>query len=380
MWTRLFALVVKEFLVLFKDKKGRVVLVMPPVIMIVIFSYAATFEVRDIQLAVLNHDAGVYSRDLVARFDGSNNFRLVRALTHEREIAPVISSRAALMVLTIPETFSRDIALAIEARQGGFAADAAARVQVIVDGRQSNTGQIAASYAGSIVTAFAADIARQNGLSGPPARLEIRAWFNPALISQWYIVPGLVAMIVLVVTTNVTAMTVARERELGTFDQLLVTPVRPLEILAGKTIPPLIIGLVEGAVAVAIAVLWFKVPMNGHYAVMFGGMFFFLLAAIGVGLMISSIAETQQQAILGVFLFLFPSSILSGFASPIDNMDPWVQKVTYLNPLRYIMEILRGQFLEGTPIMTVVHHVWPLGVIALLSMSVAVWMFRHRLP
>lgn len=374
MWSRILALIVKEFLVLLRDKRGRMVLILPPLIQTMVLSYAATFDVWNIRLAVLNEDPGPAGRELVARFTASPNFETVKLLTHVGQVRATISSRESLMVLHIPETFGRDLLIATEGRDRP-----PARVQIIVDGRQSNTAQIALGYARNIVNGYATEVARRYGLSGLPASLVVRAWFNPNLESQWFIVPGIIANIVLIVATMVTALSVARERELGTFDQLLVTPLRPLEILLGKTLPALAIGLLEGAAILLIAIYWFQVPLNGSVVVIFGGLFFFVLAGIGVGLMISSLANTQQQAILGVFIFLFPAITLSGFATPIQNMEPWVQQLTYLNPLRYIMIIMRGQFLEAMPFEMVVTHVWPLLVITAVSMAVAVWMFRHRL-
>ncbi|MEQ8165915.1 MAG: ABC transporter permease, partial [Alphaproteobacteria bacterium] len=268
----------------------------------------------------------------------------------------------------------RDLHLAAEAGQAD-----PAQVQILVDGRQSNTAQVAVGYARTIVNDFARARARAAGLSGPPAALDIRAWFNPNLRSQWFIVPGITATLVLIIAIQVTALSVAREREMGTFEQLLVTPLRPVEILIGKMAPALVIGIAEGVAIVTIAHAWFGVPLNGSLWIMAAGMLAFIFAVIGVGLMISSISQTQQQAILGVFLFVVPAVILSGFATPIENMAQWVQSLTYLNPVRYILIIMRGQMLEDMPLQTAVQNIWPLFVIALVSLAVAQWMFRRRL-
>ena len=331
-------------------------------------------QVWNVRLAVLNEDSGLASRELVSRFTASPNFRPVKRLAHRSEIAAVLTGREALMVLHIGETFSRDLHLAAEAGQAD-----PAQVQILVDGRQSNTAQVAVGYARTIVNDFARARARAAGLSGPPAALDIRAWFNPNLRSQWFIVPGITATLVLIIAIQVTALSVAREREMGTFEQLLVTPLRPVEILIGKMAPALVIGIAEGVAIVTIAHAWFGVPLNGSLWIMAAGMLAFIFAVIGVGLMISSISQTQQQAILGVFLFVVPAVILSGFATPIENMAQWVQSLTYLNPVRYILIIMRGQMLEDMPLQTAVQNIWPLFVIALVSLAVAQWMFRRRL-
>ena len=372
--SRLRALIAKEFLIVFKDRKSRIILVAPPLIQILVFSYAATFDVWNVRLAVLNEDSGLASRELVSRFTASPNFRPVKRLAHRSEIAAVLTGREALMVLHIGESFSRDLHLAAEAGQAD-----PAQVQILVDGRQSNTAQVAVGYARTIVNDFARARARAAGLSGPPAALDIRAWFNPNLRSQWFIVPGITATLVLIIAIQVTALSVAREREMGTFEQLLVTPLRPVEILIGKMAPALVIGIAEGVAIVTIAHAWFGVPLNGSLWIIAAGMLAFIFAVIGVGLMISSISQTQQQAILGVFLFVVHAVILSGFATPIENIAQWVQSLAYLNPVRYILIIMRGQMLEDMPLQTAVQNIWPLFVIALVSLAVAQWMFRRRL-
>ena len=214
---------------------------------------------------------------------------------------------------------------------------------------------------------------------GPPVHLEVRAWFNPNLQSRWFLIPGIAGLITLIVTMLVTALSVAREREQGTFDQLLVTPLRPIEILLGKALPGFIIGLFEATVIIALAVFWFHIPLLGSLLTLYTGLALFLLSAIGVGLMISSLAVTQQQGFLGAFLFMVPAVILSGFATPIENMPEAVQYITLLDPLRYFVIILRDVFLEGTPFYLLIPQFWPLALIGIISLSIAGWLFRHRM-
>jgi ABC-2 type transport system permease protein len=368
MWQRILALTVKEFLALLKDKKSRLVVVVPPLIQLLVFGYAATFDLKDVPYAVYNEDTGAASRDLLAGFTGSPNFAEVASLSHEGEIAPLIDRKDALLVIHIGPQFSRDLL------SGRTAA-----VQVIVDGRNSNTAMLAMNYLSTVIDSFNASWNARSGKSNPPAHVVTRAWFNPNLESRWFIVPGIVGLLTLVVTMMVTALSVAREREQGTFDQLLVTPLRPVEIILGKALPGFLIGMTEATVIILAAVFWFHVPFLGSLATLYTGVFLFLLSAIGIGLMISSIAITQQQGLLGAFLFLVPAVILSGFTTPIANMPLLIQKLTLLNPMRYFMVILRGVFLEGMSFGLLINQFWPMALIGIATLTVAGRLFRHRL-
>jgi len=365
---RIIALAIKELLAVLREKKSRFVLIGPPIAQLIVFGYAATFDLNDIRLAVYNEDRSAPSRELVARITGSPHFHLVTAIDHDGQIAPLIDNKEVLLVLHLGPRFS-------EYLKRGEPATA----QLIIDGRNSNTALLALGYLRAIVTDFNIDWSRQHGLRGPPALLRIRPWYNENLLSRWFIVPGIVGLLTLVVTTIVTGLSVAREREAGTFDQLLVTPMRPVEILIGKSFPGLLIGLVEGTFILLMAVYWFEVPLRGSLGALYLGMFLFLLSAVGIGLMISSLAVTQQQGILGAFLFLVPSVILSGFATPISNMPELVQQLTRINPLRYFLVILRGVFLEGDSYSLLFDQYWPMAIIALVTLAMAGWLFRHRM-
>ncbi len=368
MGARIVALMIKEFLSLLKDKKSRVVVVVPPILQLIVFGYAATFDLSHVPYAVYNEDGGAPAQDLLAGFRGSQNFLESAFITHEEQIRPLIDNKKVLMVVHLGPTFSRDLL-----------SGAPASLQVIIDGRNSNTAMLALNYANSIVGSFNEEWTKEHGLSGPPARLVARAWFNPNLESRWFIVPGIVGLLTLVVTMLVTALSVAREREQGTFDQLLVTPFRPVEILIGKALPGFIIGTFEATVITLMAVFWFKVPLLGSVITLYAGIALFLLSAIGVGLMISSLAVTQQQGLLGAFLFLVPAIILSGFTTPIANMPQVIQDITLLNPMRYFMVVLRGIFLEGAPFHILISQLWPMAVIGVVNLALAGWLFRHRM-
>lgn len=365
---RIMALAVKELLAVLRDKKSRFVLIGPPLAQLIVFGYAATFDLNNIPLAVYNEGRSAPSRELIARITGSPHFQLVGNIDHDSQIAPLIDRKKALMVLHLGPRFSEHL-------KRGKSAPA----QVIFDGRNSNTALLALGYVRTIITDFNIAWAREHGAAPPPATLKIRPWYNENLLSRWFIVPGIVGLLTLVVTTIVTGLSVARERESGTFDQLLVTPLRPVEILIGKSIPGILIGLTEGSFILLMAVYWFDVPLRGSIGALYLGMLLFLLSAIGIGLMISSLAITQQQGILGAFLFLVPSVILSGFATPIANMPEPVQYLTLLNPMRYFMVILRGVFLEGDSYKLLFNQYWPMLVIAVITLTLAGWLFRHRM-
>lgn len=368
MFRRIWALVVKEFLALLKDRTSRMTLIIPPLFQLLIFSYAATFDLNQVNYAVFNQDPGIASRELLGAFRGSSAFQLVDTLDHLGQVTSAIEEKKVLMVLNIPQDFTSNM---LGGRSG--------QLQVIIDGRNSNTAMVLLGYVNTIVTNFSTKWAEDHGWASPPAELKVRTWFNPNLESRWFIIPGIVGLLTLMVALVVTALSVAREREAGTFDQLLVTPLHPAEILIGKALPGLIIGLAEGSLIVFLTMQFFSVPLLGSLSALYLGMGLFVLSAVGLGLMISSIAVTQQQALLGAFLFLVPAIILSGFATPIANMPALVQKMTLLNPLRYFLIIVRSIFLEGADMALLLPLYWPMAVIGVVTMVIAGWLFRNRL-
>lgn len=369
MWFRILALMRKEFLAVLRDRKSRFILIGPPVIQLLVFGYAATFDLDNIPYAVYNQDPGPASRALLARFDGSPNFRRVATLERDGEIAPLIDRKDALLVLCIGPRFTSDLA----------AGRLGAPLQVLIDGRNSNTALIALNYVRVIVNDFNRDWAERRGLGSIPAFIESRAWYNENLESRRFFIPGLIGLLTLVVTVIVTGLSVAREREQGTFDQLLVTPMRPVEILLGKALPGFVIGFFEATFIILVSVLWFRIPFSGHVVTLYTGLFLFLLSSIGFGLMISSLAVTQQQGLLGGFLFMVPAVILSGFVTPIANMPTVIQWITYLDPLRYFMVVIRGVFLEATPFYVLIHQFWPMACLGVVNLALAAWLFRHRM-
>ena len=367
MWRQVLALVVKELLAVLRDKKSRMVLIGPPLIQLLVFGYAATFDLNHVPIAVYNQDSSATSRDLVARFTGSPTFQLVGVLHSDRRINELIDSRQVQMVLVIDPRFTQ-----------GLLTQVPAPVQLIVDGRNSNTALLIVGYANTIFSDFALAWDAAHGDPAPPAVLDMRARYNPTLSSRWFIVPGIVAVLTQVVTLLVVGLSVARERETGTFDQLLVTPLRQSDILLGKGLPGLLIGVIEASVIIAAAVWWFDVPLRGGLLPLYLGLFMFVIAVTWVGLKISCLAVTQQQALLGAFFFMVPSIILSGFATPIANMPAWVQDLTLLNPMRYFLVIVRGVFLEGSSVSSLVPQYWPMAMIGVVTLVAAGWLFRRR--
>jgi len=365
---RILALTLKEFRNLLQDRRSRMALIVPPLIQTLVFGYAANMDIHRVRIAIYDQDGGGIARSFVARFSGSPDFSVVSHVRNQREVRRVIDEKRALGVLHLGPDFSRDLLQ-----------HHAAPVQILLDGRNSNTAAIALARMQRITQQFDRDWTRQHGQRAPPASLEVRAWFNANLDSHWFFVPGIVGLLILVATMMVTAMSVAREREQGTFDQLLVTPMRPVEILVGKSLPGFIIGLVESAVIILVAVYWFDVPFRGSLPLLYAGILLYLLAAVGMGLFLSSISATLQQALLGAFLFMVPAVILSGFATPIENMPRAIQLATLLNPLRYFMVVVRGVFLEAAPPALLLRQFWPMAVIGLVSLTTAGWMFRRRM-
>ena len=366
--TRIVALFWKELLALWRDPRGRAAILIPPLVQGLVFGYAATFDLARVPIAIYDQDGSESARDLIAHFTGASAFHEVARIDRDEAIAELIDSRRAVLVIRVGQDFSRDLV-----------AGRGATLQLAVDGRNSNTALIAVNYVNNIVQDFNENWRRSHGQPGIPARLEVRSWFNPNLESRWFILPGLVGIITLVLATLVTALSLAREREEGTFDQLLVTPLRQVEVLIGKLMPGLVVGLIGSTILVLVARLWFRVPLIGSVPLLYLGVLLYLLSAVGMGLMISSFSRTQQQALLGAFLFVVPSVILSGFATPLANMPEAVQYVTYVNPLRYFLVVSRGIFLQDLTFKELWPELWPMAVIGVLTMAVATWLFRRRL-
>lgn len=375
---RIAALIVKELRAVLKDPRSRVSLFVPPILQCLIFGYAATYDLSHVPYAVLDQDRSAASRQLLADLDGSGAFQRVASLDRAADIRTMIDDRRVLLVVQIGQDFERNL-------QAGRTAP----VQVIADGRNSNTAGTALGYVGAIVARFNADwaaahggesaLGAAHGGAGPLVRVTVRAWFNPNLETRWYMIPALIGTLTLLQTLLLTAMSVAREREQGTFDQLLVTPFRPAEIMVGKAVPSVLIGLIQATLILLVAQLWFHIPFAGSYLVLYGGLLLFLMAAVGIGLMLSAVVATMQQAMLYAFVIVMPFSLLSGLTTPISNMPAFFQTLTLLNPLRYAIDIAHQVYLEGAGFDRLWPDLWPMVIIAAFTLSGAAWLFRRGL-
>jgi drug efflux transport system permease protein len=364
MWTRLGALIVKELLAAFRDPRARIALVMPPLIQLFLFAYAATLEVSNVPIGVLNQDWGLASVQLISRFERATAFSEIRRYASLAEVQAAIDRQEVMIVVHISQDFSRKLA-----------AGEPATVQLLLDGRKSNSAQIVNGYIGTIVRQFSADYAQ-----GKAAVSEVvdRSWYNPNREYRTAMVPTLIGILSMTMVLMIVGMSVARERELGTFEQLLVSPLQPLEIVIGKAVPGLIVGLAQGVAIALIVIYVFGIPMAGSPLALFGALVVFLLAVIGVALFISSLVANQQQAMMGIMVFMMPAMMLSGFASPVQNMPAWLQPITAINPLTHFMVVMRGVFLRDMPLWLVAQRVWPMALIAVFTLSAAAWLFRRR--
>ena len=345
---RLAHLVRKELIELKADPRLFGIVIIAPIIQLTVLGYAATTDVKDIPLLVVDGDRSTASRELIARFDASSNFYIVDVVSGNGSVEQHLSHGTAWMALTIPAGFNE--------RLSSGRSDT---VQVIADGTDSNSTGVALGYARNVVASFSAEktVDLRPGLPRiAPIDADIRVWFNPRLESRDFMVPGIVALLLLVVTTNLSAMAIVREREVGTLEQLNVTPLARWELIVGKLLPYALIGMFDVILVTLVAVFWFRVPFLGSFPLLFGCSAIYLLSTLGLGLFVSTISQTQQQASMtATFFFLTPMIYLSGFTFPIENMPSWIQWVTYLIPLRYFLVIVRGIFLKGVGVAVL----WP---------------------
>jgi len=364
---RITTLIRKELQALLRDRQSRALLVGPVLLQLAIFPFASTLEVKNNSLGIFNQDAGSASIEVVQRLSRAAAFTRMVYLNSEVEMRRAVDQQDALVVLRFLPEFSRQVA-----------AGESAEVQAILDGRRSNSAQIALGYVREILQGYMDD---RHESEHRPAKstVIVRHWFNPNLDYVRHIIPSLVAIITTISTLVVTSLSVAREREQGTFDQLLVSPLTPGMIMVGKTVPALLVAAGQATIILSAGVFVYRIPFQGSLALLYGSMFFYILALAGFGLLISSICSTQQQAFLGVFSFMMPAVLLSGFPSPVENMPDWLQYVDWFNPLRHFIVIVKGVFLKDVGIHQLMHPLLPLLIIACITLGAANWMFRRRL-
>jgi len=373
MFARLKQMLIKEFIQIIRDKRTRVILIVPPIVQMLIFGYAATFEIHHVPTVVLDQDHSQESRELISRFTSSQYFNVRPPLTDARQMRDAIDSGDALLGLEIDAGFAQKL------RSGQTAP-----LQVIVDATNSNTALVASAYVTQIALGFAKDaqqdhlyrVAPQLMTQAPSVELEERPWYNTNLSSRWFFVPGVIGTLTVVLVITLTAFAVVREREIGTLEQIMVTPIRPVEFILGKTLPSFLIGLFDVSLIAAVGTFWFQVPFRGHISVLFTGAVLFLLCMLGVGLLISTVSSTQQQAMVTAFFFIMPAIVFSGFGFPIATMPQWLQYCTYLSPLRYFLVVLRGTYLKGVGMDVLWPQMAGMAVLGLSLLTVAILRFH----
>lgn len=364
-FTRLRAQFIKEVLSILRDPRSRMVVFVPPLLQLLVFAFAATLEVRNVDVAVYNQDAGQWSHEMIQRLDRATFINHVRYVENPAQLGDLIARGKVIAALDFPADFSRAIT-----------ADRTGQVQVLVDGRRSNSGQITVGYLSTIAADVGASVV---GGAGPPTPVVVRNGFNPNLTYRWFIVPGLTGILALFSALLITSLSIARERELGTFDQLLVSPTSTLEIIISKSLPALAIGTVLGLLMVAAATGLFRIPFTGSFVLLLASLMLFILSVVGIGLMISAISTTQQQAILGAFAIGVPAVLMSGFATPVENMPVVLQWLAQAIPLTHFLTIVEGVFLKAMPAADILANLWPLAVIAVVTLGLATVLVRSRL-
>jgi len=382
MWERIRVILRKEFIQALREPRMRVLLFVPPVLQLIVFGFAVNLDVDHARIAWMDMDRTPESRDLRARFEGSRRFDVVALPRNEDEVRTLLDRSGVEAVIRVLPNFARDLARG-----------QSAQVQILTDGTNSNTASLVSSYAGQIIAQYSSEAlkTRQNGLlltrsPATPANLSLpqvtarsRVWFNPDLHSRNYFVPGVIVNIITMVTLMLTALAIVREKEIGTMEQLMVTPMRPIELMLGKTLPFAIVGLVDVFLVTSAALLIFHIPLRGSVLLLLVCAVLYLMTSLGAGLFLSTVSQTQQQAMMAAFFFFMPAFMLSGFAFPIHNMPVAVQYLTYLNPLRYFMEIVRGIFLKGVGIAVLWPQMACLMVYGISVLSLSALRFRKTL-
>jgi ABC-2 type transport system permease protein len=365
----------KEFIQALRDPRLRLFVILPPLIQLIVYGYAINFDVKNVATAVYDEDRSRESRELINRFRATDYFDVGYFLKDPGEIGRLMDHSRITLALRLAPDFARELA-----------AGRPARVQLIIDGTDSNTALVVSRYAAIILADYQEELAaarlREKGVVtvlSRPVLVEPRAWFNDNLTSRWTYVPGVIAMVVMLVSLMLTALAVVREKELGTMEQILVTPLRPVEFLLGKTIPFVLISLGDVILVSLVGIFWFEVPFRGSAPTLLLGTLCFLFNSVGLGLLISTVSTTQQQAMMAGTFFFTPALLLSGLIFPISNMPPVVQYLTYLNPLSYFIIIIQDVFLKGAGLGVLWPQVLGLGILGALLLGLSVWRCQRHL-
>jgi ABC-2 type transport system permease protein len=368
---RVRELVRKEFIQLFRDRLNRPLLIIAPLVQLIVFGYVVTTDVRDIRVGLLDQSMTRESRQFADAIDANKTFRILSYPDHPDDLERLLLKRKLDLVVKIPPDFSARI------RKGETAP-----VQILVDGSMSNMAAVRISYVMTVLQNFNSRLIKElypREIQYGQIDGRIRTWYNPNLYSSYFYVPGIVAFLIMLTTLLFTSMAIIREKEVGTMEQLIVTPITPSELILGKTIPFILIAQAQMIIVTTFAIFWFGIPLVGSIPLLFGATCLFLLSTLGIGLFISTISSTQQQAMMTTFFFILPFFMLSGFVFPIANMPEVVQWLTYLNPLRYFLVIIRGIFLKGTGIDVLWPQLLALTILGLIVFMGAVNRFKKRL-
>jgi len=372
---RIRHMLVKEFIQTFRDPRMRGVIFVAPIFQLIIFGYAVNTDVRHVATAVYDLDNSVESRELVGRMTNSGYFDVAEHVYDDERAQELVDRGAVRALLRMNRGFGSDL------RSGRTA-----QVQLVLDGTDSNTASIVLTYMAGIASEYSRQVLverleRSGGAAKLPGgvTLKSRAWFNENLISRNFFVPGVIAILVTLITLMLTSMAIVREKELGTMEQILVTPITSTEFILGKTVPFALVGFADVLMITAVGVFWFEVPIRGSLLLLLGATAVYLMTSLGIGLLISTLSRTQQQAIMTTFLFLFPAILLSGFVFPIENMPRVIQWLTYANPLRYFLVIIRGIFQKGVGMGVLWPQFAALGVLGVLTLKLATSRFRKTL-
>jgi ABC-2 type transport system permease protein len=379
---RLKEIIRKEFRQAFRDTRMRTLLFLPPLVQLFVFGLAVNLDVDHSQIAWMDGDRSFQSRELLSAFQGNGRFEVVATPANDREAQALLDANKVDMVVRVLPGFERDIQR-----------NRPTSVQLLINGSNSNTANIVSGYASSIVTRFAGQVMQEQNrdrlaarmaqtpihIGVPDLQAQSRVWFNPELKSRNYFVPGIVVNIIMQVTLMMTAMAIVREKEIGTMEQLMVTPIRPIELMLGKTLPFALVGLVDMGLVVVASLVLFRVPFRGSVLLLLACAILFLMTSLGAGLFISTISQTQQQAMMTTFLLFQPFFLLSGFTFPLRNMPQSIQYLTLLNPVRYFIEIVRGLFLKGSGVSVLWPQMLALAIFGVVILSLSAMRFRKRL-
>ncbi len=365
---RILAFVLKELRTLLKDPRNRAVLLVPPILQTILFGYGANFDLERIPIAIYDEDRSAVTRDLVAAFTGSPHFQFKGNVMRDAEIEPLIEAGRVLAVVHIARSFTRDLL-----------GDDSGHIQMIMDGRNSNTASLTQRYAVDTIDSFFQAWQKKHVLVTPRFLVANRAWFNPNLQTRWYIVPAMLGLLTLVIVVLITALSVSRERELGTLEQIIFTPFTPLELFLGKLLPAIVLGFFEASVMLAVAVFWFHIPFRGSLLALYAGIALLTACGAGVGLTISSLAATLQQSVVSAFFFIIPAILLSGFVTPLANMAPALRWLAAINPLGHFINISRRVFLEGAGFQSLGGPFLGLALLASALLLTALITFRRHI-